>query len=252
MRLPGPRFRPGRRQELAAAFHDGGERYERIRPGYPPDLVDWLVADAAGRVVDLGAGTGKFTEHLVRRGLQVHAVDPSADMLAQLRWRLPEVRCHTCGAETLPFANASVNAMFAAQAWHWFDVTATSAEVCRVLDTGGTLGLIWNQLDVRQSWVHRLSRIIHAGDVHREGFRPPVGPGLELLESRSLAWQQQITTVGLAELAQSRSYYLRAPDPMRAKMLTNLDWYLHEHLGFTPGQTLKLPYITTAWRAVAR
>ena len=47
---------------------------------------------SAGAVADVGAGTGKFTAALVARGFGVVAVDPSADMLAQLSRLLPGVR----------------------------------------------------------------------------------------------------------------------------------------------------------------
>ncbi|MCW1249386.1 methyltransferase domain-containing protein [Acaricomes phytoseiuli] len=248
----GPKFQPERRRELAAAFQDGAERYERIRPGYPKELTDWLIPRAAKRVLELGAGTGKFTTHLVERGLDVTVTDLSAQMLAELQRQLPSVTCYPDSAESLRLADASVDAVFAAQAWHWFDVPAASREIARVLAPGGSLGLLWNQLDVREPWVHRLSRIMHAGDVLREDFRPPLGQELRLCESRSFSWLQNLSTAGVMELAKSRSYYLRATDSIRAKVLANLDWYLHEHLGWTSDSRIELPYLATAWHAVPR
>jgi hypothetical protein len=52
------------------------------------------------------------------------------------------------------------------------------------------------------------------------------------------------------ELTKSRSYYLRAGEATRAKVLANLDWYLHEHLGHGTGEDVRLPYLTLTWRAV--
>ena len=52
----------------------------------------------------------------------------------------------------------------------------------RVLAPNGVLALVWNQLDVTIPWVHRLARIMHAGNVLREGFRPATGEGVELHE----------------------------------------------------------------------
>jgi hypothetical protein len=51
------------------------------------------------------------------------------------------------------------------------------------------------------------------------------------------------------ELTKSRSYYLRAGESIRAKVLRNLEWYLFEHLGHTPDEMLALPYLTQTWRA---
>jgi hypothetical protein len=58
-----------------------------------------------------------------------------------------------------------------------------------------------------------------------------------------------VTGEDIKELAKSRSYYLAATEPTRAKVLANLDWYLHEHLAHAPGETLRLPYRTQTWRA---
>ncbi|WP_394938763.1 class I SAM-dependent methyltransferase [Psychromicrobium sp. YIM B11713] len=245
----GPKLLQQRREELASAFRSGGELYERVRPGYPQHAADWLIPSSAHRVLDLGAGTGKFTERLVERGLQVTAVDPSEDMLAQLNSRFPEVSTIVGSAEDFPAAEESVDAVFVAQAWHWFDAPAASRRIGRVLRPGGRLGLIWNQLDVRIPWVHRLSRIMHAGDVHRPEAVPALGEQFSAPEPHLSHWSQQLTPAELIELVKSRSYYLRASEQNRARVLNNLDWYLFEHLAYRHGQSVELPYLTLAWRA---
>lgn len=245
----GPKFDDARRRELAGAFAAGGEHYERVRPGYPPEAADWIVPAGAATAVDLGAGTGKFTELLVAKGLAVTAVDPSEDMLAQLARRLPGVTCVAAPAESTGLPAGSADVVVAAQAWHWFDATAATREAARLLRPGGRAGLVWNQLDTRVAWVHRLSRIMHAGDVHKPDYHPPSGPELVGWESLVIPWEDPITPEGLVELAKSRSYYLRASPKRRQKVEDNLAWYLFEHLGHASGETLALPYITQAWRA---
>jgi len=246
----GPKLDHGRRQELGQSFQDGGEHYERVRPGYPSDSADWIIPHGARDALDVGAGTGKFTALLLSRGLAVTAVDPSKDMLDQLRFLHPGVRAAEGTAEATGLADASFDVASVAQAWHWCDPIAASTELSRVLRAGGTLGLIWNQLDTSVPWVHRLSRIMHAGDVYRPHFRPPLGPQFTGLESHVTRWEDPLTTDGIMELAKSRSYFLRSGEATRAKVLANLDWYLHEHLGHTPGATVGLPYLTLTWRAV--
>ncbi|WP_427018553.1 class I SAM-dependent methyltransferase [Pseudarthrobacter sp. P1] len=255
--IGGPTFEAGRRQEMATAFQDGGEHYDRVRPGYPAESVEWLFdGTAAGSragvadVVDLGAGTGKFTGLLLGPGRNVTALDPSADMLAQLERRFPTVHTIIGVAEDTGLPDRSQDAATVAQAWHWCDPVAASTEIARILRPGGILGLVWNQLDVSVPWVHRLSRIMHAGDVHKPGFRPAVGPEFTALESHVSAWAQPLTGEDIKELVKSRSYWLRANEATRAKVTANLDWYLYEHLGHTPGEVLQLPYLTHTWRAV--
>lgn len=247
----GPVFDAGRRSELAAAFLDGGGHYHRVRPSYPGESLQWLVDNSARPIqdaLDVGAGTGKYTQLLARRGWRITAVDPSADMLAQLTAELPHATAHVGTAEQLPLGDGTMDLAVVAQAWHWCEPLAASSELARVLRPGGTLGLVWNQLDVERPWVHRLARIMHAGDVHKPDFRPVVGPEFAPAQVHHTHWSQDATPEGIMELAQSRSYYLRANAAVRAKVMANLQWYLHDHLGHAPGAELALPYVTQTWR----
>lgn len=251
-RSSGPKLDGSRRLELASAFQSGGELYDRVRPGYLAKTAQWLIPEAAEDVVDLGAGTGKFTERLVENNLRVFAVDPSQNMLDQLATRFPQVSTICGNAEQTGLPAASADAVFVAQAWHWFDPLAASTEIARVLRPGGRLGLIWNQLDVRVPWVHRLSRIMHAGDVYKEDHVPEIGPEFAPGQSHLSPWCQQLSPAELIELVKSRSYFLSADEPSRSRVLTNLEWYLFEHLGHRSEEVLELPYLSIAWRTQKR
>jgi SAM-dependent methyltransferase len=245
----GPKLHATRRHELGQSFQDGGERYDRVRPGYPTDSVDWLLPPGAKSAADIGAGTGKFTALLVDRGLQVTAVDPSTDMLEQLRKSYPGVEALEGTAEATGLADSAFDVVSVAQAWHWCDPMKASTEIARILRPHGVLGLIWNQLDTSVPWVHRLSRIMHAGDVHQPGFRPVIGPEFMDLASHLTSWEDAVSPEDIMELTKSRSYYLRANEATRSKVMGNLEWYLYDHLGHAPAQLLGLPYLTTTWRA---
>lgn len=273
-----PRFRSReRRAELAEAFTRTGADYDRLRPAYPEAALDAILAalpaaapaapapptasaapaettpsapeDLPAGVaverrtaVDLGAGTGKLSAALAARGLAVTAVDPAASMLDALRDPGVERVVGTAEATGLP--DSSADLVTAAQAWHWFEVDAASAEVRRLLRPGGVLALLWNTLDVQVPWVHRYSRIMHAGDVQRDDFDPPVTGGLTLVERADLRWEDPMTTTDLVDLARTRSYVITAEEERREKVLANLDWYVHEHLGHERGSTVGLPYRT--------
>ena len=71
------------------AFAEVAGAYERGRPTYPEEAVRWLAGDEPGDVVDLGAGTGKLTRALVALGHRVTAVEPLAEMRAQLESAVP-------------------------------------------------------------------------------------------------------------------------------------------------------------------
>lgn len=245
----GPKLHQQRRRELGMAFQDGGEHYDRVRPDYPLDSVDWLVPATAREVADVGAGTGKYTALLVQRGLHVTAVDPSPDMLGQLRRSMPSVRAIEGTAESTGLGDATFDVVTVAQAWHWCDPLRASTEAARILRPEGVLGLVWNQLDTSVPWVHRLSRIMHAGDVLKPHFRPVVGPEFVGLEGHLTRWEDPLTPEDILELTKSRSYYLGASTAVRAKVTANLEWYLHEHLGHSAGVSIGLPYLTQSWKA---
>ncbi|GAA2728399.1 class I SAM-dependent methyltransferase [Cellulomonas aerilata] len=128
----------------ATVFGRHAEDYDRWRPGYPDAAVDWMLPAGAREVADVGAGTGKLTGALLARGLHVDAVEPDPDMLAVLRRRHPAAHAHLAGAQALPLADAGVDAVLVASAWHWFPAGQAVAEVRRVLPPGGRLAVAWN------------------------------------------------------------------------------------------------------------
>ena len=112
---------------------------------------------------------------------------------------------------------------------------------------GGSLLLCWNTLAVHHPWVLRLSRIMHSGDVQREGFYPSVATPWKLDRELREEWVEMVPVERCFELMATRSYWLKAKEATRAKMESNLNWYLFERLGFDPGDTIPLPYRTDAF-----
>src|SRR5580698_4559727 len=107
-----------RNAEQAASFGAVADVYERARPTYPAEAIDWLVPPAARRVVDVGAGTGKLTRGLTGRGIEVVAVEPSAGMREQFTRALPGITLLEGTAEDIPVASGTADAVLVAQAWH--------------------------------------------------------------------------------------------------------------------------------------
>lgn len=154
-------------------FSQASERYAKGRPDYPDELLPWLQqrlgAREGARVVDVGAGTGKFTQLLARTGADVTAVEPVREMGARLSASLPQVRVLEGTAESLPLDSSSCDALVCAQAFHWFANERALQEMHRVLRPGGRLGLVWNVRDESVDWVAAVTRIItpYEGDTPR-------------------------------------------------------------------------------------
>ncbi|MDO4606278.1 MAG: class I SAM-dependent methyltransferase [Bowdeniella nasicola] len=235
------------RDERAQAFHAMGREYAAVRPGYPQQLVSELahMCPSECHAVDIGAGTGIFTAALTDFCASVIAVEPAE---AMGRSRLDFVRwVQACGEDTeLPAGCADL--VTYAQAWHWVDPKRAAIEAHRLLRGQGLLALVWNQLDVTQPWVHRLARIMRAGDVHSTTTPPALPHHLFTPPERIISTHAQyLTPAEIAALGRTRSSYVRASDSQKQRMAENLHWYVHDHLGYSETDVIELPYRCVAW-----
>lgn len=145
---------PQRRTHDVAAAHVHG------RPGYPPEVVGWVVPGQAKTVLELGAGIGKLTEQLVAAGHAVHAVDRDPAMLAVLRSRLPAVPVTEGTVEELELRHRSVDAVVCTTAFTSFDLDTALPVIAKALKTGGHLSVVWHERDTRIPWVRRLGAFL--------------------------------------------------------------------------------------------
>lgn len=201
----------------AASFGAAAAVYAEHRPDYPAAAIGWALEPVARprigpvRILDLGAGTGKLTAQLARLEIGggptvMLAVEPDPKMLAELRRRLPGVTALAGPAESIPLPDASVDAVLAGQAAHWFDLDRAMPEIARVLASGGVLASLWNNDDDRVDWVAGLHRATgyHSavalssgfassndaltrwlGAAGREPFGPPVHAGFSHAHRRT-------------------------------------------------------------------
>ncbi|HSD48771.1 MAG TPA: methyltransferase domain-containing protein, partial [Actinomycetota bacterium] len=117
--------RAGIHDAAARGYEAGVEHYRRGRPTYPDDAVSYLVQQLhigpGSTVFELGAGTGRFTELIVHTGATISAIEPVAAMREVLERACPTVTVLDGTAEEIPTPDGSVDAVVAAQAFHWFD-----------------------------------------------------------------------------------------------------------------------------------
>jgi SAM-dependent methyltransferase len=236
----------GPRRSLS--FGSAAGAYERGRPSYPPEAIDWLLPRDARQVLDLGAGTGKLTTRLVERGLDVVAVDPIPDMLEVLRSALPDTRALLGTAEDIPLPDNSVDAVLVAQAWHWVDPRRAIPEVARVLRPGGRLGLVWNTRDERLGWVRELGEII-GSDGDRDRFDVTLSASFTEPERHQVEWTNYLTPQALIDLVSSRSYCITSPTEVRSQTLDRVRALLSTHPALANSSGLAMPYVTVCIRA---
>ena len=239
-------------------FVGEGGAYDSVRPAYPDEAVAALIdaarsgrdARASGqgplRAADIGAGTGKMSELLARAGLLVDAVEPSEAMRAQAS-SVDGVTWHEGLAEESGLPNGTYDIVVFAQSWHWVDEVRAGLEAARILAPGGALAIVWNQMAVSIPWVHRLTRIMRSGDVHRPDRPPTPGGGFAPMTLVQVAWEDRMTPEEILTLGTTRSSYIRSSEAGRERMQANLRWYLYDHLGYAPGEQVAIPYATLVW-----
>ncbi|WP_406639308.1 class I SAM-dependent methyltransferase [Amycolatopsis sp. WGS_07] len=237
----------------ASSFGDQAGTYARHRPDYPRTALEWGMAGAnrpVRDVLDLAAGTGKLTEGLTDLGRSVTAVEPDADMLAELSRLLPDVPALTGKAEDIPLPDESADAVFVGQALHWFDLEAAFAEIHRVLRPGGTVVALWNHDDESVPWVLEFSRLIRTG-VSR-GFADPDRPlradGFGRFEQEKFSHTHRRTIESLLATVATHSHLLVASAEDRDRLLAQARAYL-ESVPQTGTGEFDYPLVTTVLRA---
>ena len=188
-------------------FEVAADAYERGRPDYPADAVEFLVERLGLRpgrtVVDLGAGTGKLTRELVPTGAEVIAVEP----IAPMRAKITGARALDGTAEAIPLPNASADAVTVAQAFHWFEADAALREIHRVLRPGGGLALIWNVRDERDPVHAAASELLRP--MERDVPRRHRRDWLEVVDATGLFTPIEKTTFAHEQLADEEEFVER-------------------------------------------
>ncbi len=143
----------GNSKEQRLVFGDVAEVYDRVRPGYPEELVDDVMAYGdlvpGERAIEVGPGTGRATLLFAARGLEITGVEPSAEMAAVARDRLasyPEVIIEEGLFEDYD-GSTGFRLVFGAQAWHWVPREVRYSKAHEVLGDDGVFAWFFNRPD---------------------------------------------------------------------------------------------------------
>jgi SAM-dependent methyltransferase len=248
----------------AVGFEAAVERYERGRPSYPEDAVSFLIRavgiDPGRDIVELGAGTGKFTELIVATGARIVAVEPVPGMREALARTCPSVEVVDGTAEQIPLPDASADAVVVAQAFHWFAGEIALPEIHRILRPGGALGLIWNIRDEASDWAERLTEIFDRltgdGDPRyrdmrwREAFETTdlFGP----FHHQVAYHVHQVTRDEFLDRVLSVSYVASAPEAERERVVAEVADLLENDPELHGREQIVMPYRTDVYWCARR
>jgi len=264
-----------RRLTQANSFGQAADLYDRARPSYPVEAIEWALAAVdppaaatsgrspaspqprrldrrATRVADLGAGTGIMTRQLIGLGYDVLAIEPDALMRQRLAAATPTATALAGTAEAVPLADAGVDAAIAAQSYHWFDHERAHAEIGRVVRPGGVFAAIWNLRDESVPWVAEFTTIVNGARGKADDDHAATHYGQLFSQPERGLFEQTVTHTAdsLVDLLRSRSYYLTASEDQKQDLEVRVRELAERHPDLAGRAEFPLRYVTRVYRAV--
>jgi ubiquinone/menaquinone biosynthesis C-methylase UbiE len=124
-------------------FSKQASLYARYRPGYPPELFDYILSFVKGRkaVWDCATGNGQAAVAIAPFFEKVYATDISEKQLQQAVSG-NNIEYGVASEDTTTLPDSSVDLITVAQAYHWFNAEGFREEAVRVAREGAIVA-IW-------------------------------------------------------------------------------------------------------------
>lgn len=248
------------RRHIGRVFNEVAELYDRVRPGYPDELIADLVAvtgvHAASAVLEVGCGTGQATRSLAALGCAVTAVEHGVDMAALARQRLsafPNVVVETSSFEDWDDRGRRFDLLVAASSWHWVDPSIGWRRAQHVLRPGGWMSVLGHVVVRRPGEVEVYAETAdlheqfvpgHPGWGHppledevrstTEGWGPPNEDAEGGFGPTTVRWYptvQWFDGEGFADLLRSTSLYRTLDEQVREPLLGAIAERIRTNLG---------------------
>ena len=152
--------------------------YAKHRLEYSPQAITAIAKVARlipGSVLaDIGSGTGALSQHFLRLGCEVHAIEPNGSMRREAERLLDgEPLFHSLAgkAESVPLPDASVTLITVGQAVHWFDPHESRKEFDRILKPEGWIAFVSNRIS-NQPWLAELVQLLPSSPNQGKGTSP--------------------------------------------------------------------------------
>jgi len=120
-----------------------GENYNLTRQADPylvERMHDWMNLETDQLYLDIGCGTGNYTNALAQEGFRFIGVDPSERMLDEARQKSSNIDWRLGKAETLPIETESIDGVLASLTLHhWQNLENGFKELYRVLKPQGKI-----------------------------------------------------------------------------------------------------------------
>lgn len=182
------------------------------RAGYSQTALDviarWAgIQKSTSTIADVGAGTGKLTQHLLPYTSKIIAVEPNDAMRTEGAKEVadPKVEWRSGSGEETGLPNSCADWLLMGSSFHWVDLKRGLTEFHRVLKPGGIFTALWNPRDIARSELH--SRI--------EGRIKEIAPEIERVSSGGRQYTEGLLVSLVSTGHFSDPFLIEAPHEVR-------------------------------------
>ena len=136
---------------LEGTFDTVVSKYEKMRPGYAPELYqtvfDYVSIGEDSRVVEVGSGSGQATLPVLQKGCELISVEYGENFSQALREKFkdyPKFSVITGKFEDVELPKDSFDLVFSATAFHWVPEEIGYSKVFEILKSGGVFARFAN------------------------------------------------------------------------------------------------------------
>jgi SAM-dependent methyltransferase len=202
-------------------FSDRVADYVKYRPGYPEDMIDFIMEHtkwvAGQQAADIGSGTGISAKYFLQKKYTVFGVEPNESMRQAAESYLkefPDFHSINGSAEHTTLPDGSVELIVCAQAFHWFNTPETKAEFRRIAKENGHVALIWNDRKADEPFQQAYEQVIQDFSIdynavtHRNITEEQVGAFFDPfpVKTKTFYYEQQFDWEGFLGRVVSSSY----------------------------------------------
>ncbi|XP_031574118.1 uncharacterized methyltransferase C25B8.09-like [Actinia tenebrosa] len=142
--------------QVASKAFESANNYDEVRKDHSLESAKLFLAklnnNEKSTVLELAAGTGKFTKVLLQAidndNIQLIASEPVESMGKVLKKNFPALEFICCRSEKIPLPDSSVQAVVATNALHYISNPESFTEIGRILVPGGITAFICNYVDI--------------------------------------------------------------------------------------------------------
>lgn len=245
----------------AKSFESCSDIYENSRPNYPDAVADFLKRklgfDTTSQLLELAAGTGKFTDLLVRHNLYPTVTEWLLNMLHILRTKHQKLSSIISKAEKIPFQEDLFDGVLIAQAFHWFSNHLALSDIARVLKSNGYITIIFQERNNQISWVYDYHKIIYSYP-HKEIVKLELGKWKKVfmqqsffsaLEHQQFTYQQHFFKKDLEQKALGMSFIAALSNTQKKEVVQRIRKLCNTHPEIKDREIIGFPYITHVYWA---